>query len=85
MLEDVVRMPRTALHEGAHVWVVDRTEAGEHLARRTVDVGWKEQDDVLITNGLNDGDRIVTSPLGIPIEGQPVEILGAPHEEARRD
>jgi RND family efflux transporter MFP subunit len=84
-LSDVVRMPRTALHDGKHVWVVDATDGGDVLARRLVEVGWKEQDDLLITDGLSSGDRIVVSPLSLPIVGMPVEVLGAGEEEARRD
>lgn len=84
-LPNVVRMPRSALHEGKHVWVVDPSDQGDVLAKRTVDVGWKEQDELLVTNGLSDGDRIVVSPLSIPIEGQPVDVISAPEEEARRD
>ncbi len=83
-MADVVRMPRTALHEGKHVWVVDGSAQGDVLARREVEVGWKEQDDLLVTDGLGSGDRIVVSPLSLPIEGMPVDVLGAT-EEARRD
>ncbi len=84
-LHDVVRMPRTALHEGKHVWVVDPSDAGDVLARREVKIGWKERDELLITDGLTHGDRIVVSPLSLPIEGMPVDVLGGNEGEARRD
>jgi len=84
-LQDVVRMPRTALHEGKHVWVVDASDAGDVLARREVEIGWKEQDELLITDGLTHGDRIVVSPLSLPIVGMPVDVLGTNEGEARRD
>jgi multidrug efflux pump subunit AcrA (membrane-fusion protein) len=84
-LKDVVRMPRTALHQGAHVWVVDDTSGASLLRNRTVEVGWKEGDDVLITAGLQPSDRIVVSPISIPVDGMPVEVLSPGAEEARRD
>lgn len=74
-LDDVVRVPRTALHDGHRVWTVEGTEGDGILRARTVEVGWKEGDDVLVTQGLDHGDRVVVSPLAIPLDGMTVEVL----------
>jgi RND family efflux transporter MFP subunit len=74
-LDGVVRVPRTAVHNGDTVWVVDGREGQGSLQRRTVSVGWKEGDDVLVTDGLASGDRVVVSPLSVPLEGTKVEVL----------
>ena len=75
VLDDVVRVPRIALRDGQTVWTVDGKEGQGTLHPRTVQVGWKEGEDVLITDGLSDGDRVVVSPLALPLEGMLVEVL----------
>ena len=70
-LSDTWTVPRASLVKGQYVWVVDQ-ENGLH--RRTVQVGWREQDSVVLTAGIEEGDRLVTSPLTLPVEGQPVEV-----------
>lgn len=87
-LSDVVRLPRTAIHEGRHVWTVDPASGRDLLSKRTVEIGWREMDDVFVTGGLGSGDRVVVSPISLPIDGMPVEVIGSADggtEEARRD
>jgi len=74
-LHDVVEIPREALHKGAYVWVVEGTEGNGSLSRRDVTIGWRQNDTVFVTDGLTSGDRVVVSPLAIPIDGMPVEVL----------
>ena len=70
LMRDVFRVPRNALENGERVWVVDSENA---LRSRTVTIGWREADDVIVTSGLEDGSRLVVSPLALPIEGMPVD------------
>lgn len=65
-IPNVARVPRAALDGPEHIWVADN-EA--RLARRTVDIAWREQDFVLVRGGLLDGDRVITSPLSMPVAG----------------
>lgn len=62
---DVIPLPREYLHEGDSVWVY----ADGRLDIRPVNVVWRTGDRVLIDDGLEDGERVVTSPLSNPVQG----------------
>lgn len=64
-------LPRTALVEGNQVWLV--TAQGT-LSRRQVEVAWRTREEVIISRGLQQAERVVISPLAMPIEGMPVEV-----------
>jgi len=65
-LADVVRVERTALRDGEKVWVM--TPDGT-LAIRRVEVAWSGDEYVLVREGLSEGDLLVTSDIGAPVEG----------------
>ena len=67
----VVPVPRTALHEGDIVYVVD---SGGHLRFRRVDILRRERDVVLIRGGIEEDERICVSPLETAINGMVVEV-----------
>jgi RND family efflux transporter MFP subunit len=73
-LSQAFRIPRSALHDGVRVWVVD---AGV-LAEREVSLSGGDADTVLVSEGLTAGEQLVTSPLSLPVNGQPVEVLDSP-------
>jgi RND family efflux transporter MFP subunit len=62
------QIPRVALVGDEVVWLA----VDGKLARRPVTVGWRAGDHVYVVDGLADGDRVIVSPLSLPIEGQPV-------------
>ncbi len=66
MLSDVVVIPRLALHDHDTVWVVD---AQQTLRIRSVDVVRREKDDVLLSGGLQAGERIVLTNLSGAADG----------------
>lgn len=73
--EGVVPVSRNAVVGGSSVWTLD----GEsRLRRREVRVGWRSADQLFVTAGLSAGDRLVTSPLALPIEGSPARVQGEP-------
>ncbi|MCB9676058.1 MAG: efflux RND transporter periplasmic adaptor subunit [Alphaproteobacteria bacterium] len=75
-LENTWEIPRTALEKGEYAWVVDPEDT---LRRRNVTVGWRTPESVIVTGGIEPGDRLVTSPLALPIDGQlvkPIEEAG---------
>ena len=74
VLDQVFRIPRTAVQDGDRVWVV-REGA---LSARTVTIGWRESDHVLVTEGLTEGARLVVTPLSVPLEGMAVEAVLRP-------
>lgn len=67
-LANAVPIPRAALAGVDSVWLV-REGA---LTRRDVRVGWRTDEEVYITEGLSDGDQVVTTPPSLPVEGMPV-------------
>ncbi|MEZ4316093.1 MAG: efflux RND transporter periplasmic adaptor subunit [Myxococcota bacterium] len=71
-LSDTWEVPRTALEKGQYAWVVDPENT---LRKRTVTVGWRTPETVVVTDGLEAGDRLVVSPLTLPVDGQLVKPL----------
>ena len=63
--------PREALVEGRFVWVATPDNT---LARKDVVVAWSGPEAVHVSEGLADGDRIVVTPLSLPVVGMPLEI-----------
>lgn len=70
-VDDVVALPRAALHEGDRAWIMT---SDDRLEIRPVTIVWRRRDDVLVTQGLDDGDRVVTSRLGTPVPGMRLRI-----------
>lgn len=70
-LTDVFRIPREALIEGDHVYLVT---ADNSLHIQPVNVVRKNTGQVFINKGLEAGDRIVNSDIPAPIEGMPLTI-----------
>ncbi|HJL18857.1 MAG TPA: efflux RND transporter periplasmic adaptor subunit [Sandaracinaceae bacterium LLY-WYZ-13_1] len=69
--DDVVRVPRAALRDGAEVWVA--TDDGA-LDIRAVEVAWRREDSVLLSSGIEPGDRVVVNRLAAPVDGMAVRI-----------
>jgi RND family efflux transporter MFP subunit len=74
---DTLSVPRAAVYEGNRVWLAD---SDDKLAVREVTVGWSDSDVAYVVDGLAAGDRVVTSPLSLPLQGQKVQIVSAPAE-----
>lgn len=70
-LQDVYEIPRRALREGDSVWVVD---SEERLSFKKVSVQHKSEDFVVISDGLQDGDKVVLSEISFPYNGMKVRI-----------
>jgi RND family efflux transporter MFP subunit len=73
--DGLVVIPRRALREGGRVWVMNAEDA---LEIRTVTVAWGTDAEVMVSAGLDDGDRVVTTPLGAPVPGMPLTDVAAP-------
>jgi len=70
-LSETVRIPRRAVFDGGFVWVVT---AEDTLSKVAVDIAWRTDDGVIVSGGLAEGDRVVVSPLSLPVAGMPVRI-----------
>jgi len=65
-LDDVVRLPRRALRDGENVWIFTDDST---LAVTPVEIVWRDDDSVLVRDGLTDGDRVIVSNLSSPVPG----------------
>jgi RND family efflux transporter MFP subunit len=72
--EGVVKVPRAAVTDGDAAWVA---EAGDRLGRRELVVGWGDADHVYVLGGLSGGDRVVVSPMALPVPGMPLDVREA--------
>ncbi len=68
-LSDATIIPRSALHEGNVVWVVDKDG---RLSFQKVDVGRIQGERVLVRSGLKDGERVVITSLKAVADGMVV-------------
>jgi RND family efflux transporter MFP subunit len=81
-LEGVIAIPRIALVNDATVWIVD---AEDRLRRRPIDIVWRDKSVVVVKEGIDDGERIVTTPIPAAVEGALVKVVvGSPAPEPAR-
>lgn len=67
----LVELPRIALQEDGSVLVAD---AESTLRRRPVEVAFSTRDHVYVAAGLTDGERVITTPLSLPLEGMALDV-----------
>ena len=70
LLSDVFVLPRNTLREGSRLWIKN---ANNQLEIRQVEVMLGRQDSLLIENGLQDGDEVITSPLPVALPGMALQ------------
>lgn len=64
-------VPRDAVFDGNRVWVVDDDHK---LQRRTLEVALANDETVIASGGIADGERVVTTRLRMPTEGMTVRV-----------
>jgi RND family efflux transporter MFP subunit len=74
LVEDIIRLPRSAMRDSSQVLVVTNDN---RLSFRQVSVLRVEHDEVLIWEGLEDGERVCVSPLQTVVEGMRVQAVDA--------
>ena len=74
---DIAVLPREALHTGDVVWTVDEED---RLHFRDVDVFRAQGDQVLISSGLEQGERVCLSSLEAATDGMRVRVAGGDGE-----
>jgi RND family efflux transporter MFP subunit len=75
--ESLIEIPSSSLtmmENKPAVWVVDTTDQQVH--RREITIARYTPDSVIVTHGLNSGERVVTAGVQTLYEGQPVKLLG---------
>ena len=78
-LHDVLVVPRDVIREGTRVWVKN---AENQLEVRPVEVVLSRKDTVLISQGLRDGEEIITSQVPAAIPGLLLQTVDAPSSPA---
>ncbi len=73
LLEDVVVVPVTTIYQNSYVYVVQ----DGLLQRRNIDIAWQNGVEAVVSDGLQNADALVTTPLGQITSGTPVRISGA--------
>lgn len=74
VLDSVFVMPRSVLRRGDEVLIVNQDGTVE---RRTVVVAWSDDDQVVISQGLSEGDQISLTVLPFAVSGTKVQITRA--------
>lgn len=70
-IEDAFRIPRSALRNNTHIWLVD---AADKLKIRKVRTLWRDSQTVLVKDGLEPGARLIVSDLAAPVPGMAVNV-----------
>jgi RND family efflux transporter MFP subunit len=71
-VEDVIRLPRSAMRDDNQVLVVD---SENRLRFRQVSLLRLEHDDILVSSGLTDGELVCVSPMQTVVDGMTVKPL----------
>ena len=71
ILQNVYRIPRTALRDDSKIWVVN---PDSKLDIRPVETLWRNAKTVLLREGLKPDDKLIVSDLPAPINGMPVQV-----------
>jgi RND family efflux transporter MFP subunit len=75
--ESLIEVPSSSLtmiEDNPAVWVVDAKDQRVH--RREISIARHAPDSVIVTHGLNSGERVVTAGVQTLHEGQAVKLLG---------
>lgn len=66
---EAVEVPRAALRDGDQVWIA--SDDGR-LEMRDVEVAWRREETVLLSAGVEPGERVIVSQVAVPVEGMRV-------------
>jgi len=72
-LTDVLVIPNSTIYQGSYVYTVE----DDLLRRKDVVIAWQNDNDAIISDGLMDGDQLVTTALGQVTSGLRVAVAGA--------
>jgi RND family efflux transporter MFP subunit len=71
-LERAVVLPREALRDDSRVLVVD---AEDRLRFRDIKLARVDRDQIVVSEGLEAGERVCVSPLAVAVDGMPVRAV----------
>jgi RND family efflux transporter MFP subunit len=71
ILPHAAAIERDLIRDGSHVWIMDDQDA---LDIRSVEITFRGKDTVLVTDGIRDGERLITSNLPSPVHGMSLRL-----------
>ncbi len=80
VLPQALVVPESSVYENTFVYVVE----GQQLQRRPVHVLWRDGEQAIIGEGLEENSLLVVTPLGNLPSGTPVVIKGSEADRGRR-
>lgn len=81
-LEGVYAIPRKALHENNRIWIMD---SEDKLESREARIAWRDKNRIFLDNGLEPGDRLITSRVPLAVPGMALRLKKEAKDEARDD
>jgi len=81
-LPHATAIERNLVHDGDYVWVMDSDNL---LDIRPVEIAFRSVDHVLVTGGLEEGERLVTSNLPSPVQGMELRLANETDTTAGKD
>ncbi len=79
-IEDVFKVPRSALKDGNKLLLVTPENT---LHVQEVEVRWRNADAVWIGAGLSDGDKVIVSNIGAPVEGMTIDLTDSRQDKSQ--
>ncbi len=73
ILPQVATVERDLVHDGDQLWIMD--EDGR-LDIRSVEIAFRGQDHVLVSDGIHAGERLITTNLPSPVQGMTLRLKG---------
>jgi RND family efflux transporter MFP subunit len=80
-VDGVVSLPRTIIRPGNRVWIVDDND---RLQERELTLLRTDGAEILVTDGLEDGDRVCVTSVGPVLPNTPVSISSVVRQERAR-
>jgi len=72
-IAEAVAIDRRYVHDGNRVWLMDKND---NLRIRTIEPVFTGEQQIFVTDGIEAGERLVTSYLSAPVEGMPLRVKG---------
>ena len=72
VLEDVIVIPRELYRKNEYVVVI---EDDGILRRKSIEIEWSDEESLVVSSGLNPGDRVCLTHLSFPSEGMKVAVV----------
>ncbi|MBB1486776.1 efflux RND transporter periplasmic adaptor subunit [Oceanospirillum sediminis] len=69
VLDQVLVVPNTSIYQGSYVYLAEN----QKLKRQKISVLWRDDDVSIIQQGLQEGDELITTPLGQVVSGTRVQ------------